>query len=221
MTRAAAATMVAGLTAVLAISAVQAAPSPSEVPVSWEIEIHFETPQAIEVPIAGEAGVRRFWYLRFTVTNETGEDRIFVPECTLYTDTGQILRAGQNVPTTVFKAIQKLYNDPLMTDLTGVTGKLLQGEDNAKTGVAIWPDFDPKAGMIDIFIGGLSGETAQVQLPTPIQVTEMDAKGDLHVVEKTKVILSKTLHLSYSIPGEAAARLRTKAKLLKEDWVMR
>ena len=221
MTRAAAATMIAGLMAVLAFSPAQAAPRPSEVPVSWEIEIHLETPQAIEVAVSGEGGVKRFWYLRFTVTNQTGEDRIFVPECTLYTDTGQILRAGQNVPTTVFKAVQKLYNDPLLTDLTGVTGKLLQGEDNAKTGVAIWPDFDPTAGMIDIFIGGLSGETAQVQLPTPIQVTEMDAKGDLRVVEKDKAILSKTLQRSYGIPGEAAARLLTKAKLLREDWVMR
>ena len=221
MTRAAAATMMAGLMAALSISPVQAAPKPSEVPISWEIEIRPETPQAIEVAVSGEGGAKRFWYLRFTVTNRTGEDRIFVPECVLYTDTGQILRAGQHVPTTVFKAIQKLYNDPLLTDLTGAMGKLLQGEDNAKTAVAIWPDFDPKAGTIDIFIGGLSGETAQVQLPTPIKITEADAKGDLRVVEKDKVILSKTLHRSYGIPGEAAARLLTKAKLLREDWVMR
>ena len=114
-----------------------------------------------------------------------------------------------------------MLSQPLLKDMTGMTGKLLQGEDNAKDGVVIWPAFDPKAGAFDLFLGGFSGETAEVQLPSPIKVAEIDFKGKENVVTKTKIILSKALQQTYSIPGEAAARLLTQPKLVKQQWVMR
>ena len=76
--------------------------------------------------------------------------------------------------------------------MDGLTGKLLQGEDNAKSGVAIWRDFDAKAGAFDLLLGGLSGETAEIQLPKPIEVVETDTDGKETVVLKSKAILSKT-----------------------------
>lgn len=221
MKRTAVATILAAVMLGLIGSAAHTAPKPSEVPIRWELGIHFENPQAIELLLSGEEKTKRFWYIRYTITNQTGEDRIFVPEFDLFTDTGQILRAGQRVPKSVFKTIKKLYNDPLLKDTTAMTGKLLQGEDNAKDGLAIWPQFDPKAGAFDIFLGGLSGETAEVQLPRPVKVTELDVDGKKHTVTKTKIILSKTLHLTYTLPGEESARTRTKPKLFKKRWVMR
>jgi len=214
-----AATMAAAV--VLAVSPARTAPKPSKFPTSWELDIHLETPRAIDVTPTGQTQPQRFWYLRYTVANNSGKDRIFVPQWVLYTDTGQILRAGQKVPTTVFKAIKKLCGEPLLKDQSAMTGKLLQGEDNAKDGVAIWRDFDPDAGAFDVFIGGLSGETAEVKLPKPIKVTEIDAEGKQVQVVKDKVVLAKTLHLRYSVPGEAAFRLNVRAKLLKRQWVMR
>jgi hypothetical protein len=221
MKRTAVATILAAVTLGLIGSAAKTAPKPSEVAIRWELEIRFENPQAIEVLLPGEDETQRFWYIRYTVTNQTGEDRIFVPEFEMFTDTGQILRAGEHVPKSVFKDIKKLYNEPLLKDTTAMTGKLLQDEDNAKDGVAIWPQFDPKAGAFDIFLGGLSGETAEVQLPRPVKVTELDVDGKKRTVTKTKVILSKTLQLTYTLPGEESARTRTKPKLLKKNWVMR
>jgi hypothetical protein len=125
------------------------------------------------------------------------------------------------VPSAVFDAIKQIYNDPLMKEMTDMTGKFLQGEDNAKEGVAIWTDFDPAAGAFDIFVGGLSGESAEVQLPVPVTVTEMDYTGQTRTVTKEKLVLTKTLQLSYAISGEAAARPRTKAKPTAKQWVMR
>lgn len=197
------------------------APKPSEVPVSWQLEIDFHKPQAIRIRLAGEDKPRLFWYLRYTVTNRTGADRIFVPEFVLYTDTGEVLRAGQKTPTAVFEYVKKLRNDPLLKDMAGMTGKLLQGEDNAKSSVAIWPDFDPAAGEFEIFIGGLSGETAEILLPKPIRVTEMDYTGKKRTVVKDKVVLTKALQLRYGIPGEAAARVNTAPRLITKAWVMR
>ena len=221
MKRMAAAMLLVAGAMILAASPAWTAPKPSEVPINWEFDIHLEDPVPIELTLPGEAASSRFWYVLYAVTNQTGKDRIFVPEFVLYTDTGQILREGQKVPTAVFKAIKKRYNDPLLKDRTAMTGKLLQGEDNAKSGVAIWPRFDPKSGAFDIFLGGLSGETAEVQLPTPIKVTEIDARGRKTEVVKNKVILSKTLQLTYSVPGEEAARPRARTKLRKKQWVMR
>lgn len=222
MTRIAAAVVLAMFSAVaLAGSETQPAPKPSLVPVQWELDFQFQQPKAIRVQIPGEASPRVFWYMVYTVANHTGADQIFVPEFVLYTDTGEIYRAGKGVQGAVFDAVKKTVNDPLLRDTIGVAGRLLQGDDNAKTGVAIWPDFDPKAGAFDVFVGGLSGETAEVVLPVPVEVEQRDAKGNVKMVTRDKAVLTKTLQLHYSLPGEASARLTTNPSLVGKDWVMR
>jgi hypothetical protein len=216
----AAAMIVAAVAACLVVPVV-AAPKPSQVPVSWQLDIDLKHPRAVELTMPGRTEPERFWYIRYTVTNRSGRDCIFVPEFVLYTDTGQILRAGYGVPTAAFKAIKQIHNEPLLKDTTSMTGKLLQGEDNAKDGLAVWRDFDPAAGEFDIFIGGLSGETAEVQLPRPIQVVELDTSGKTATVTKEKLVLAKTLHLKYGVPGEAAGRTHIKPEPAKKQWVMR
>ena len=192
-------------------------PRPKVVAVKWQLEFEYKTPQTITLKLAGEKKPLTFWYVLYQVTNRTKGDRIYAPEFVMYTDTGEIVRAGQKVSSAVFEAIQKRHNNPLLLDIAGVTGRLLQGEDNAKDGVAIWRDFDPKARGFDLFIGGLSGERETLPLPVPIKVR--DAKGK--EITKTETILSKTLQLTYSVPGEAAARPRVKPALLNKTWVMR
>lgn len=197
------------------------APQPSEVPVTWQLDFEYEPPQAILVKTPLDDRPHLYWYVRYTVTNHTGEDQIFVPDFALYTETGQLLRAGRNVPAGVFRTIQRIHNDPLMMETTAMTGKLLQGDDNAKAGVAIWPNYDPQAGAFDIFVGGLSGETAVVKLPTPVTVEEMNRLGEMETVTRQRVVLSKTLQLTYEVPGEAAARPDAPVILAEKKWVMR
>lgn len=221
MTRIVAAIVLAIFSTAVLVSEAKTAPKPSPVPVQWELDFTWQQPKAIKVQLPGEAYPKLYWYMVYTVSNHTGTDQVFVPEFVLYTDTGEVLRAGKGVPSAVFDAVKKTVNDPLLRDTIGVAGRLLQGDDNAKTGVAIWPDFDPKAGTIDIFVGGLSGETAEVVLPDPIEVEQRDAKGNVKMVTKEKAILTKTLQLRYRVPGEASARLTTNASLVSKDWVMR
>ena len=197
------------------------APRPSEVPVNWEMNFSYASPKPIEIKLPGRAKPQIFWYLLYTVTNRTGDEQIFVPEFLLYTDSGQVIRAGRKVPTAVYQRIKKLYNNPLLKDMSGMTGKMLHGEDYAKDGVAIWTDFDPKSGAFDIFAGGLSGETAEIVPPTPIRTEQTDYTGKKTVVVKSKIVLTKTLKLHYSIPGEAAARLYTPVRLVEKAWAMR
>ncbi len=207
--------------ALMQAQARSAAPKPAQVPSSWEIDFEHQTPQAIRVQVPGEKSPRTFWYMQYQVTNHTGADQTFVPEFVMYTQTGQMLRAGAGVPFVVYDKVKQTLNNPLIQDSNAIVGKLLQGNDNAKLGVAIWPDFDPQTGIIDIFVGGLSGETAEVTLPQPIEVVQTDISGQKKTVEKTTIILNKTLDLRYLVPGEAANRPNVTPTLEKTSWVMR
>lgn len=210
-----------GACVVACASGIVAAPKPSEVPTKWELDFSFpEVPQPIRFTMP-DGQKQTFWFFRFTINNPTREDQLYVPDFVLYTDTGQVLRADAGVPTGVFRQIQRIYNEPLLLGTSSVTGKILQGRDNAKQSVAIFTDIDPKAGSFDLFVGGLSGETALIKLPKPIEVSETTAGGKTRTVQRHDVPLVKTLKLTYKIPGEAAGRFRTKARLAEKSWVMR
>lgn len=196
-------------------------PKPNIVPKAWELEFTYEVPRPITLKISGEDKCQTFWYMLYRVINETGKDQIFVPDFTLYTDTGQVIKAGEHVPSLVFAAVQKLHNNPLLVDLPAATGRILQGEDNSKFGVAIWRDIDPKARRFDIFVSGLSGEREKIALPEPVKKVELDREGNKKEITTDEAILAKTLKLSYFMPGEAESRTNSLPRLDKKEWVMR
>jgi len=198
-----------------------AAPQPKVIPTEWELDVVYQPPKPIRVHVPGEAAEQTFWYVLYSVTNNTGDDRTFVPQVTLYTDTGQIRQGDEGIYPSVFAAIKNRYNSPYLMDLSRITGKILQGEDNARDGVAIFQDFDPAARSIDVFIGGLSGETAVVALPTKVLVDETDVRGETRRALRDSLVLHKTLQLTYQVPGEAAARFSVEPRLSNKQHVMR
>jgi hypothetical protein len=206
---------------VAGIGRARTAPKPAEIPRYWQLDAAFEDILPIQVKMPTEPAPRTFWYLRYKVTNNTGQDRVFVPEFLLYTDTGQVIRAWQNTPASVFQSIKELYNDPLLLDVSAMAGSLLQGPENAKEGVAIWSGLDPNASEFDVFVSGLSGETVEFKLPKPVRVVDTDAFGKKVEIVKTKILLSKTLKRHYVIPGEATTRPTAAACFTDEEWVMR
>ena len=212
-----------GLTALAAdVAPTATAPTPKVVPVSWQLDFEYQAPQPITIRLPGRSQAETFWYMLYSVANRTGADQGFFPSFDMYTDTGKVVRSdGAGVPTGAFLAIQKRHNDPLLMNMVDIRGKLLQGEDNGKRGVAIWPDFDHDARKIDIFISGLSGERESVKLPVPGTETIVDEDGKPKQVAKTVVVLSKTLKLSYAVSGEAASRTAASPKKVEETWVMR
>ncbi len=215
-----AATVLLMLTAVLVGPSVSA-PEPSQAAIEWELEFEHAAPTPILVEVPGRVEPELYWFMPYKVSNRTGEDRFFVPDIVLYTSTGQILRSNENVNLAAYEYIKQVLNEPLLRDNAGMTGKMLQGADNAKLGVAIFKDFDPEASDFDIFVGGLSGEYATVELPTPIEVTQVDLDGEQKIVTKSRIVLSKTLKLSYSLRTEARARMSAKPELNEKVWVMR
>jgi hypothetical protein len=206
----------------LLVAAVAAPLEPANVPTYWELDLTMQEVRPIRVQLPGQPEPETFWYIIYTVTNRTGADQIFVPELVLYTDTGQVLQAGRKIPPAVFDQIKQRHNDPLLLNLSGMAGKILQGRDNAKTGVAIWRDFDSAAGAFDVFFSGLSGETVEVDLPVPVQETvPVYGRDQPRTISKDSIILTKTLQRRYMIPGEAGSRFTTPIRLDSEQWIMR
>ena len=191
-----------------------AAPEPAIIPGprDWTLDVTFEHPEQIVVRTEQGKSLR-FWYTIVTLTNESGRDVDFFPNCELMADTFHILPAGKSTPTGVFEGIKRRHQRkyPFLEALDKAGNKMLEGEDNAKDIAVIWPDFDEKVKNIKVFISGLSNETAAIDHPVA-----KDAGG-----KAVKVYLRKTLELSYSVSGDPALRSYAKLSYKGKRWIMR
>ena len=191
------------------------APTPAIVQTldQWTIQTKFTHPQQIFMRTGPGNKPRRFWYTLITLTNNTGQEADFHPKCELKTDTFQIIPAGKFVGPDVFQKIKHRHQAkyPFLENLSKTTNKILQGEDNTKDIAVVWPDFDPRAKKIKIFITGLSNETAMVNHPVA-----KDKNG-----QPIKIYLRKTLELTYTLESDSAQRSDANLIYKSKRWVMR
>ncbi|OHB58887.1 MAG: hypothetical protein A2Y07_08660 [Planctomycetes bacterium GWF2_50_10] len=178
----------------------------------WTLDVSFEHPQNLVMRVGGE-GVKKFWYVLATVTNNTGKEVEFYPSAQLVTDTYKSYQANEGLRRSVFDKIKQRHRSryPFLESFEAVGNVVLQGEDNAKDIAIVFPDFDPNARTVKIYITGLSNETVIIDHPT-----QMDESG-----KPVGVILKKTLELEYAIPGDKALRDRDGLVLESKRWVMR
>ncbi len=224
----------------------QAAPQPSLVPKSWELTFRYRDPERIAVTVPGRAEPVVYWYMLYTVENpgedatefrtgdkaagdtwsrvrftateaRAGEAPKFYPIFSIVTDTLQVVRSEIGVSPEAFRAIQRRWNDPLLLSSSQITGKLLIGKDRARHGVAIWPDIDPNAREMTVYISGLSGETQRIPNPA------FDAARPVGPENPRMFILYKTLAVPYRLPGGPGARASAVPHRLSREpqWVMR
>lgn len=179
-------------------------PKPALYPTTWELGFTSALPQRIVVDLPGK-GPQAFWYVTYTVTNNTDREQLFLPRFDLLTNDGEVIRSERGVPAVVFEQIKQREKKSLMEPFHQIGGSLRIGEDQARDGVAIWPEPAGKMGRFSIFVEGLSGETATVKL------------GD------QDVILRKQLQLNYHIRGDEVYRGEdpVTASDTAQAWVMR
>ena len=182
----------------------KAFPRPAIVSDAWHLEFTHSIPKTISV-VGADGQARWYWYITYKVQNDTGEDQLFVPEVTVATDSGLILAAGKDVPAGVFGAVKQQLEQPLLESSAKVIGRILQGPDHAKEGVAIWPAPDEDVDRFTIFVAGLSGETRKIE----------------HPVTGEPVLLRKTLMLEYNVPGTPASLQDQTVIEVGSGWVMR
>jgi hypothetical protein len=186
----------------LGVSSLLAAPEPSVVPVSWELNFKHGPIERLQITQNGK--LNTYWFMRYTVINNTGKDILFTPDFQLMTNTGQVQEAYKEVPADIFAKIKTLYKNELLESPHNIVGKLLQGEDNARDGVILFGGVDADTRNFKVFISGISGETAEVKDPK----------------SGKPVILQKTLVLEYNVPGEAIG-IEPVPEYKGAKWVMK
>ena len=179
-------------------------PEPAIVPKAWQFDVTFSTPQPISFKTP-DGRVRWFWYVTYTVTNNTDRERLFIPDITIATDEGDIMPAGRGVPPGVFEATKARLQNKLLESPVQVVGKLLRGPDNAKDSLAIWPATEHDIDAMSIFIAGLSGETTVVNNP----------------VTDDPVLMTKTLMVDVALPGNPPNPEVQAVLPQGHHWVMR
>jgi len=195
---------------------VSAYPTPAGVQQAdqWTLTVTYTQPEQITFRMADSDQTQRFWYVIVTLTNESPFDEVsFYPLCQLVTDTFQVIPAGKNVPRSVFEAIKLKHQGsfPFLESLDFADRRIAHGKDNTRDFAIIWPDFDPKAKEVSLFIAGLSNETVVVLHPVL-----KDELGD-----PKQIFLQKTLQLKFSVAGDEALRASAVMKGIERNWVMR
>jgi hypothetical protein len=183
----------------------------------WQLDIVFQDPQRLLLEVPGERGAAVYWYVLYEVTNRTGADREFYPSFRLVTDTLQVVEGGAFINPAVYDLIIQRHRGefPFLAPPTAATGLLLQGEANARSSVAVFRDFDPKANRFTIFVSGLSGVIERMANPV-FRPTEPESEENPRFF-----IMRKALSIAYDLPGDPATRDQATPIRRSREWVMR
>ena len=160
---------------------------PKPRPIPARPELNFE-PGPLRIRQSQKDG-SWYWYMTYTVSNYTGEDRIWAPTFVLFTDRGDILESGRDVHREISEEFHAFLGNELLEPQHQIIGDLLQGERNARSGLILWPAPSVDVNEVSLFSTGISSETAVVE----------------HPVSGKPITLHKTLMMEYLIPGNATA----------------
>ncbi|UCG33207.1 MAG: hypothetical protein JSU68_00970 [Phycisphaerales bacterium] len=205
-------------------------PQAGPVSKSWNLEFQYADPQRITVGLPGRERPQTFWYLLYTVTNNSGQEVDFYPRFAILTGSGHELQSERGVSPLVFEAIKKRHakTHPFLQKHSEIIGRLLQTPDQAKDGVAVWPEFSVLSSKFTIYVAGLSGDFVEVPNPgykedQPQRVEEKLADGITipRVVNPRQFTLHRTLAIHYDLPGDAQTRTRAEPVRTGQEWVMR
>ncbi|MGB7156587.1 MAG: hypothetical protein WBD40_00890 [Tepidisphaeraceae bacterium] len=186
-------------------------PKPSPYPVTWELKFKHSAPKRIVVD-TGAGAPQAYWYMTYTVTNNTDQERTFLPVFEMLTENGDVIRSDRSLPYRVFTDIKAREKSQFLEHFTQIGGEIRLGEDEAKDGVAIWKEPNPEMGSFSIFLTGLSGEAARLK----------DAEGkDVKDADGQPVILRKTLQMNYFVRGDEVYPGQDEVNTRPEQWVMR
>ena len=191
------------------ISSARMAPEPDPVPRKWQLDVSVGPLRMATVELADHS-VHRYFYLTYKVANQTSSDVLFAPSFELATDDGEVLRSGRDVPSEATRKIVGDLSNPMLQDQISIVGSLLQGEENAREGIVIWPANDLTLNEISIYGSGFSGETKVIKA--------LDTKEN----KSRDVVLRKTLSLRYSVCGELTnTSSGDEFSLAENRWIMR
>lgn len=215
-------------------------PKPKEFTDSWELTFEPGVPKRIVVLSDGDQTPQAYWYLPYTITNNTKDAIDYLPEVELLTKDGRLHRANNNIPLAVYEKIKEVERNKLLEPQNKVAGKILVGEDQARDTVVIWRETTAEMGKFSIFVTGLSGEKVALfkkgtdflrVMTKEEQATEeragRDVSDTVSVEEltaeqrKSVVVFRKTLKLNFHINGDEVFPGEDDVNENAQEWIMR
>lgn len=202
-------------------------PVPSLYPKEWELKLEHKTPKRIVVDDPRTGKRNAYWYMAYTVTNPTNRPIDFAPSFQLLSHNSKSfvpVRSDIGIPPSVFARIYEREGNKFLESHRKIQGTLNPGEEQARDGVAIWPEPQARMGRFDIFISGLSGEYAIMKKKDGrfVQIDLTKAAEELKgVAESDRLTLRKTLVLSFHVPGDEIRPGEDPVIKKGEKWVMR
>lgn len=210
-------------------SVLLAEPTPSATPVAWEL--NFQPAPLTRITVGGAT----YWYMLYTVTNLSGQDVDFHPEIVrvseIDNETPEIKAMAKpetaprvivepaivGVDTALYKAIADRHakTHPFLITPVKAIDRLLQGKDNARSSVAVFPELPRGVARFTIYVGGLSGE--RQSRPNP----KYDASKPAGEDNPRLFVLQKTLSLPFTLPGDDRTRASAVPVMGRMTWVMR
>jgi hypothetical protein len=133
----------------------------------WVLDFAFKPVRLRTVEVPGK-GRKVVHYLYYRVINHTGQPRMFVPQFSLVTDTGQRLEDAvipQAVPIIQAREDASVRLLGAVSVVGMIPPSTREGIDDAVYGVAVWDGVDPKADRFSIYVRGLSDGQQMVQPP--------------------------------------------------------
>ena len=202
-------------------------PTPSPYPISWELKFEHGTPHRIAVDVTDSNTPRAYWYMTYTVTNEGDKEQRFYPQIELLTADGKLHASDERTPKKVFDEIRLATHDKFLEPYTSISGPIRLGPAEARDGVAVWPETQPRMEHFSIFVTGLSGEAVIMKLVDG-KLTKVDQQQDMYspdkedeLLKKGLTILRKTLQLKYYIRGDEVYPGEDEVNKDGEEWIMR
>lgn len=226
-------------------------PEPSLYPLTPELKFTHGMPKRVVVQLQGEPNAKAYWYMTYTVTNENKDPVRFLPQFDMLTNDGRMLRSDRNIDPAVFNDIKRREGNKLLESARQIEGLIQPGEDQARDGVAIWPEPMARMGTFSIFCGSLSGETViksdvkKDQLDALNKINEVRAKQGLPKLDEVwwqevgvfdprtpisepekgadgePITLHKTLQLTFHIAGDEIRPGEDEVHSKGQAWVMR
>jgi hypothetical protein len=224
--------MTLGLAVALPATAARADyPKPNPYPTSWELKFEHQTPHRVVVKVPGDDTPKAYWYMTYTITNDSDKERVFFPVLTLLYQDGEVARSDDKLGPQVFIAIKAQVKDKFLENAVLMGGEIRLGPDEGRDGVAIWPEvknLPHGMGTFNIFISGISGEWAAFPLTNDDGTPKLDDQGhQMYQTEKDAdgkdqiIRLWKTLELTYHINGDEIYPGEDEVNSVGEEWIMR
>ena len=213
------AALLASLVVAHTVRADDAIPQPSSYPISWQLDFTHSLPKRIVVEVPTQNTPAAYWYMTYTVTNNSDREQSFLPTFDLLADDGKISKSDFNVPIEAFNAIRTRERNKRLEPNTSIVGKLRLGPAEARDGVAIWPEPMPRMGHFSVFVSGLSGEAVTLKF-TDGHYRHVDDAAELKNA-KDLVVLRKTLQLNFFIRGDEVYPGEDEVNQAAETWIMR